>query len=96
MDQVKTNTIIPGLVILLASITAIGPFAIDTNLPAIPIMADFFNVSANTTQLTVSLFLIGFAVGQIIGGPLSDRIGRKPMAYMGLSILAITSFVIAF
>ncbi|MFA8299966.1 MAG: multidrug effflux MFS transporter [Hyphomicrobiales bacterium] len=96
MNQTRTNTIIPGLVILLASITAIGPFAIDTNLPAIPIMAEFFHVSPNTTQLTVSIFLIGFAVGQIIGGPLSDRVGRKPMAYIGLSILAISSFIIAF
>lgn len=84
-----------GFILLLASITAIGPFSIDTNLPALPQMSEVFNVPIHIAQWSISIFLIGFAVGQIIGGPLSDRIGRRPIAFIGLTTLGIMSFAIA-
>lgn len=57
--------------------------------PAFPIIGEFFKIDKDKTQLLVSLFLLGYALGQLIYGPVSNRYGRKPAIYMGvvLSIL---------
>lgn len=54
--------------------------------PALPVIADYFQISAAVAQLTVTLFLIGYALGQLPYGPLSNKIGRKPALYIGLGI----------
>ena len=56
---------------LLAMIVALSPFAIDTYLPAIPTMAKFFQVDIQLIELSIPLYLIGFSLGQIMGGPIS-------------------------
>lgn len=83
------------LAVMLAALVAIGPFAIDTYLPALPAMARDFDVSAASLQLTVSFYFLGAAAGQIIGGPLSDNVGRKPVALVGLSIFLAASVLIS-
>ncbi|MEQ8286769.1 multidrug effflux MFS transporter [Thalassospira sp.] len=82
------------LAILLAALIATAPFAIDTYLPAIPAMAADFGTPTHAVEVSISTFLIGFAFGQLIGGPLSDRIGRRPVAMVGLVIYIITSAII--
>jgi DHA1 family bicyclomycin/chloramphenicol resistance-like MFS transporter len=81
---------------LLALIVALSPFAIDTYLPAIPTMAQFFQVNIQLVELSIPLYLIGFALGQIIGGPISDNYGRKWIGIVGLSVFFSTSFLITF
>ena len=77
-----------ALTILLACLTALGPLSTDMYLPALPaILRDLDTVHASV-QLTLSVFLVGFAVGQIFYGPLADRLGRKPVLMTGLAIYA--------
>jgi DHA1 family bicyclomycin/chloramphenicol resistance-like MFS transporter len=81
---------------LLALVVALSPFAIDTYLPAMPSMAHFFNVDIHLIELSIPLYLIGFAIGQLMGGPISDNYGRKWIGIVGLSIFFIASVLILF
>ncbi|MGI9282546.1 MAG: multidrug effflux MFS transporter [Endozoicomonas sp.] len=89
-----TNKLSTRLALMLAALVAIGPFGIDTYLPAMPAMAAFYDVSTASVQMSISLFFVGFALGQVVGGPVSDRVGRKPVALVGLSIFTLTSLLI--
>jgi DHA1 family bicyclomycin/chloramphenicol resistance-like MFS transporter len=64
-------------------------------LPALPAMARDLGASVAETQLTLSVFLIGFAVGQFVYGPVSDKIGRKPVLLAGLALFAVSSVACA-
>jgi DHA1 family bicyclomycin/chloramphenicol resistance-like MFS transporter len=64
-------------VIILGALVALGPFTIDLYLPAFPVLEDDFDVSAAAIQLTLTGTTIGFALGQLLVGPLSDRVGRR-------------------
>lgn len=75
----------------LALLTALTPFAIDTYLPAMAQMAQDFDTSVQAMGKTVSSYLLGFALGQLIGGPLSDRYGRKLIAACGLGFFILCS-----
>ncbi|MGY5449577.1 multidrug effflux MFS transporter [Agarivorans sp. MS3-6] len=83
------------LVFMLAAVFAMTPFAIDSYLPAIPLIAEDFSVNTSMISMTVSLYVFGMALGQLIGGPLSDKYGRKPVMVMGLSIFAVCSVFLA-
>lgn len=80
----------------LGALVALTPFAVDTYLPAIPEIATALEATVNEVSLTVPLFLISFALGQLIGGPLSDRFGRKPIAFIGLLVFSVTSALMMF
>ena len=79
-----------NLTVLLAALTAMGPLSIDMYLPAMPTLAAEFRTAPSGAQLTLSLFFVGFALGQLVHGPLSDRFGRKrPLLFaLGLFIAA--------
>ncbi|SIT68763.1 MFS transporter, DHA1 family, bicyclomycin/chloramphenicol resistance protein [Microbacterium sp. RU33B] len=64
-------------VILLGALTALGPFTIDLYLPAFPVLEQDFDTTAAAIQLTLTGTMIGFALGQLIVGPLSDKVGRR-------------------
>ncbi|NGN81989.1 multidrug effflux MFS transporter [Arthrobacter silviterrae] len=64
-------------VLVLGLLTALGPFTIDLYLPAFPIIGKELNVSATAVQLTLTATTIGFAAGQLVVGPFSDRFGRR-------------------
>ena len=66
-----------ALLILLGAVTATGPLAIDMYLPAFPAISDDLDAAPARVQLTLTACLIGVALGQLIGGPLSDRWGRR-------------------
>jgi len=82
------------LAIMLGTLVALGPLAIDTYLPALPTMADDFGVAVHRIELSVSVYVLGVALGQWLGGPLSDHFGRKPVAYVGLSVFFVASLAI--
>ncbi|MBV8205714.1 MAG: MFS transporter, partial [Acidobacteria bacterium] len=68
-----------GLTLLLAMLTALGPLSMDMYLPSLPDIGHVLGAPVARTQLTISSYLVGFAVGQMIYGPLSDRYGRRPV-----------------
>lgn len=84
------------LIILLAILSAVAPVAVDTYIPSIPSMANDFQVGIEQIELTLAIFLIGFAIGQIFGGLLSDRLGRRKSSLIGLLGFAFFSFIIIF
>lgn len=80
--------------LLVAANTALAPFAIDAYLPAMPALAASVGASVHRTELSISFFLFGFALGQLTGGPLSDRLGRRPVLLSGLVIFLLASLMI--
>ena len=88
----STNRAIPLLIALLATI---GPLGIDMYLPSIPTMAQSLNSSEGAVQLSLMTFFVGLMLGQLIYGPLSDKFGRKPLIYLGLSIFSLGSIACA-
>ena len=82
------------LAVLLAMLTAVAPFAVDMYLPAMKAMAIDLSTAIHYVEISVSTFLFGFAIGQLIGGPLSDRFGRKPIIALGLILFALTSLML--
>jgi DHA1 family bicyclomycin/chloramphenicol resistance-like MFS transporter len=84
----------PEFVVVIASIMALNPLAMDMMLPALPDIASAFHiVAANRPQAVLSTFLIGFGVGQFAMGPLSDRFGRRPVLLGGMTLYAIASLL---
>ncbi|MCT7661399.1 multidrug effflux MFS transporter [Mycobacterium deserti] len=71
---------------VLALLTAVAPLSIDMYLPAFPAMAEEFGTTASAIQLTLTTFLIGLALGQLVIGPMSDRFGRRPLMIVGTSV----------
>ncbi|WP_209007649.1 multidrug effflux MFS transporter [Roseibium litorale] len=82
--------------LILGLMGAIGPFAIDIYLPALPQISSDLNASVTTTQLTLTAFFFTFGLSQMVYGPLSDQIGRKRPLLMGLTIFVSGSILSAF
>ena len=80
-----------GLAVLLTTLVALGPLSTDMYLPALPTLAKVYATDAARVQLTLSVFLAGFACGQLFYGPLSDRFGRRPVLLGGLFLYFIAS-----
>lgn len=78
-------------VAVLALLTAVAPLATDIYLPAFPAMAGEFGTSASAVQLTLTTFMIGLALGQLVIGPLSDRLGRRPLLLAGTFVCVLAS-----
>lgn len=75
--------------ILLGALAALPPLSIDMGLPAFPTISTSFRTSPGVVGLTLSLFMIGFAVAQLIFGPLSDRYGRRPILLVGCGLFVL-------
>lgn len=82
------------LILTLAAVFALTPFTIDSYLPAIPTMANEMGVDISLMSVTVSLYIFGLAIGQLIGGPLSDKKGRSYAMIAGLVVFAIASILL--
>jgi DHA1 family bicyclomycin/chloramphenicol resistance-like MFS transporter len=83
-------------IMLLASLTALGPLSIDMYLSALPEMAADFGVSTQMVSNSLPAYFLGLAVGQLLYGPISDRIGRKPPLYFGLCLYILASLLCMF
>jgi MFS transporter, DHA1 family, multidrug resistance protein len=79
------------LVLMLGALNTIAPFSIDMYLPAFPQIAKDLHTGMGDVSLSVSAYFLGFALGQIIYGPLLDRYGRKRPLYIGLVLYIIAS-----
>ncbi|HEX9463150.1 MAG TPA: multidrug effflux MFS transporter [Alphaproteobacteria bacterium] len=77
--------------ITLGLLAAIGPFAIDMYLPALPTIAADLQASTAATQMTLMAFFVAFGLCQIVYGPVSDMVGRKAPLYVGLTLFTIGS-----
>ena len=77
--------------IVLGLLSAVGPFAIDMYLPALPTIAANLEASTGSTQMTLMAFFAAFGICQIIYGPVSDMVGRKPPLYFGLTVFLLGS-----
>jgi len=77
--------------VLLTAMVALGPISTDLYLPSLPAIGAAFAVGNEDVQLTLSVFLAGFAVSQLVYGPLSDRFGRRPVILGGLALYLFAS-----
>ena len=85
-----------GLALLLTTLVALGPLSTDLYLPSLPTLASDFATDVARVQLTLSVFLAGFAVAQLFYGPLSDRYGRRPVLLFGLVVYLLASVACMF
>ena len=83
------------LALVLGGLTAFGPLSIDMYLPAMPQMAGDLHAADATVQLTLTSFIIGLAVGQLVVGPLSDSLGRRRPLLIGLALYVVGSVLCA-
>ncbi len=81
---------------IIAALVAIGPLSTDMYLPAFPALMKAFNANISQVQFTLSTFLVGFALAQLVYGPLSDRFGRKPVLQGGMLLFLLSSLAIVF
>jgi DHA1 family bicyclomycin/chloramphenicol resistance-like MFS transporter len=81
----------PGWLVILGALTAIGPLSIDMYLPAFAAIEQDLHAPAGGAELTLAGFFIGMACGQLVWGPLSDRFGRIPPLFAGLTLFAIAT-----
>lgn len=84
-----------ALTALLAGLSAIGPLTTDMYLPSLPDIVRLLDATSAEGQLTISAYLIGFAIGQIVYGPVSDRHGRKPVLLGAIALYCLASLVCA-
>ncbi len=83
------------LILILGSLTALGPFSIDMYLPGFTAIAEDLNTTTAEVAVSLSAFFIGISAGQLLYGPLLDRFGRKKPLYVGLILYIIASFACA-
>ncbi len=83
------------LTVLLAALTGLTSLSIDMSLPAMPQLQETFRAGVSSVQLTLSIFLTGYALGQMVCGPLSDRWGRRPVLLAGLALFTLAGLVCA-
>jgi MFS transporter, DHA1 family, multidrug resistance protein len=74
---------------LIVALTASGTMAMHILVPSLPAMATDLRISAGQAQLTITIYLIGLAIGQLIHGPLSDRFGRRPVLLAALTVYTL-------
>jgi DHA1 family bicyclomycin/chloramphenicol resistance-like MFS transporter len=75
-----------AVAVLLTALVAFGAISTDLYLPSLPAIGRAFASDTAEVQLTLSVFLVGFAFSQVVYGPLSDRFGRRPVLIGGLGL----------
>ncbi|WJX99551.1 multidrug effflux MFS transporter [Curtobacterium sp. 458] len=78
-------------IVPLALIVGVSPFATDMYIPALPAIARDLATTPGAVQLSLTAFLVAFAVGQLLAGPVSDGIGRRPLMLVGTAVFALAS-----
>lgn len=91
MPESPRRTRMVKFALILGGLTAFGPLSIDMYLPAFPVMSENLGANQSQIQLTLTACVLGMAFGQVIAGPLSDRLGRRRPLMLGLVIYGIAS-----
>ncbi|TBU99770.1 multidrug effflux MFS transporter [Stutzerimonas kirkiae] len=84
------------ILLILGALSAFGPMAIDFYLPAFPALAEGFATDVEQVQLTLAVYFVGLAVGQLVYGPLADRYGRRRPLLLGIALFTLASFACSF
>ena len=99
MTSLETSSAAPqsqsAFFAILIAVSAIGPLALNIFIPSMPGLQAEFGISYSTVQYTLTLYLIGMALCQLVYGPLSDRFGRRPLLLAGLALFVVASFAAA-
>ncbi|MCR9175815.1 MAG: multidrug effflux MFS transporter [Alphaproteobacteria bacterium] len=85
----------PLITVLLIALVAFGPLSTDMYLPSLPSLVRVFETDVPTVQLTLSAFMVAFALSMLVYGPLSDRFGRRPVLIGGTLIYVLASVACA-
>ena len=96
MNELKVQPSFKILLPLLAAIIAISPLAIDMYLPAMPILAKALNTDISMVQNTLSIYLLGYALGLLFFGPLADQYSRRKLVFIGILGFSFISLVLPF
>jgi DHA1 family bicyclomycin/chloramphenicol resistance-like MFS transporter len=91
LNNESSETPFLRIAIVLGLLSAIGPFAIDMYLPALPSIGKDLATDPTTVQLSLLAFFVTMGLGQIVVGPISDMIGRKGPMYLGLGLFVLGS-----
>lgn len=91
----KKNNMTRLQIMILGVLSALGPLALDLYLPGLPVLQRELHTTATMTQLSITAAMFGLAIGQVVVGPLSDRLGRKMPFIYGIAAFTIASFGIA-
>lgn len=79
------------IALILGLLAAVGPFAIDMYLPALPAISEGLGVAETAVQQTLTFYFLAFGASQLVYGPLADQWGRKPPIYLGLALFGLAS-----
>jgi MFS transporter, DHA1 family, multidrug resistance protein len=79
------------MALILGLLSAIGPFAIDMYLPALPAIGTALGAEVGAVQFSLTAFFLSIGIGQLLYGPVSDMVGRKPPLYAGLGLFIVAS-----
>jgi DHA1 family bicyclomycin/chloramphenicol resistance-like MFS transporter len=92
MTQETPSIALPSrVVLLLGAMIGLGPLSIDMYLPSFPTIEREFGSASGSLQLTLATYFVGLALGQAFYGPISDRFGRKPPLYFGLTLFVLAA-----
>lgn len=80
-----------SIMILLGALVAFGPLSVDMYLPSLPLLAQDLHTSIKSVQQTITIFLLGFSLGMLVYGPLSDQFGRKKLLQIGMLIYIVAT-----
>lgn len=83
------------LLLILGGLSAFGPLAVDLYLPAFPAMAASFATDTEHVQLSLSVYFLGLAIGQVFYGPVADRFGRRKPLLFGIGLFTLASLACA-
>ncbi|QPF93394.1 multidrug effflux MFS transporter [Bradyrhizobium commune] len=93
MKNIATSRVV---LLLLVVMTGIAPISLYILVPALPVLATNFGRDISIAQMTVSLYMVGIALSQLIMGPLSDKFGRRPVLLGGLALMVAASVACIF
>ena len=95
--ETGTSLAVPRhLILFVGALVALGALSLDTYLPAMPVMAQSFGVSMVELNYTISIYLVGYGLGQFFGGAFSDQVGRKRIGLIGLTVFTAACIAISF
>ncbi|MEW2157846.1 multidrug effflux MFS transporter [Streptomyces sp. NPDC007189] len=87
----RERTVGRALTVVLALLTVFGPISMDLYLPVLPALTKALDAATSTAQLTVTACLIGLALGQVVAGPVSDRLGRRRPLLIGVAAYIVAA-----